>query len=261
MKKELNNVWMNFHQLAAKNLNVSAVQRSIASAIWYSIGKKKIIVPYSLFDWPKSGFVRAKKYLAGHHDRWPAVCYFEPCHLCSLKIYKEFNFILVRSITIHLVYGIKLRLGQRSVVSGPRWQFIVYSDHRLVFFWRTWLNSPWKSLNGQHKSTIFQVTHLKLDAESLCQKRLAHLIDSAKITAFGSRLQTTDWSLSITLTLPMIPTTHSLVLLISEYHKSFPLKPVYTESRHSSKPWFSKGLFVSCNRKNSPNKPYWIQQI
>ena len=102
------------------------------------------------------------------------------------------------------------------MISGPRWQYIVYSDHRLVFFWRTWLNSPWKSLNGQHKGTIFQVTHLKLDAESLCQKRLAHLIDSAKLTAFRSRLQTTDWSLSITLTLPMIPTAHSLVLLITE---------------------------------------------
>ena len=30
------------------------------------------------FDRPKSGFVRAKKYLAGHYDRRPAVCYLEP---------------------------------------------------------------------------------------------------------------------------------------------------------------------------------------
>ena len=66
-----------FHQLAAKNLNVNAVQRSIASVIWYSIqGKKKIL--YSLFDRPKSGFVRPKNYLAGHHDRRPTVRYFEP---------------------------------------------------------------------------------------------------------------------------------------------------------------------------------------
>ena len=28
----------------------------------------------------QSGFVRAKKYLAGHHDRRPAVRYFEPCY-------------------------------------------------------------------------------------------------------------------------------------------------------------------------------------
>ena len=34
---------------------------------------------YSLFHWPKLGFVRAKKYLASHHDQQPAVRYFEPC--------------------------------------------------------------------------------------------------------------------------------------------------------------------------------------
>ena len=34
---------------------------------------------YSLFHWPKTGFVRAKKYLASHHDWRPAVHYFEPC--------------------------------------------------------------------------------------------------------------------------------------------------------------------------------------
>ena len=64
-----------FHQLAAKNLKVNAVQQSIASAIRYCKGQKKI--KYSLFDWSKSGFVRAKKYLTGHHDRQPAVHYFE----------------------------------------------------------------------------------------------------------------------------------------------------------------------------------------
>ena len=66
-----------FHQLAAKNLNVNVVQRSTASVIRYSTGKKKSYIIH-LFDRPKSGFVRAKKYLAGHHDRHPAVCYFEP---------------------------------------------------------------------------------------------------------------------------------------------------------------------------------------
>ena len=38
-----------FHQLAAKNLNVNAVQRSTASVIQYSIGKKKL---YYSFIWP-----------------------------------------------------------------------------------------------------------------------------------------------------------------------------------------------------------------
>ena len=34
---------------------------------------------YSLFDQPESRFVQAKKYLAGHHGRGPAVRYFQPC--------------------------------------------------------------------------------------------------------------------------------------------------------------------------------------
>ena len=40
---------------------------------------------YSLFHWPKAGFVQAKKYLASHHDRQPAVCYFEPCNNVQQK--------------------------------------------------------------------------------------------------------------------------------------------------------------------------------
>ena len=67
-----------FHQLAAKNLNINAVQRSTASVIQYSIGKYII----HLFDRPESGYVHAKKYLAGHHDRRPAVRYFEPWSSC-----------------------------------------------------------------------------------------------------------------------------------------------------------------------------------
>ena len=43
----------------------------------FHIRQKKLL--YSLFDRPKSGFVRPKKYLAGHHDRRPTVRYFEPC--------------------------------------------------------------------------------------------------------------------------------------------------------------------------------------
>ena len=73
-----------FHQLAAKNLNVSVVQPSTASIIRYSIGKKKSYIIH-LFDRPKSGFVRAKKYLAGNLDRRPAVRYFEPCKFFFLK--------------------------------------------------------------------------------------------------------------------------------------------------------------------------------
>ncbi|CAH3165213.1 unnamed protein product, partial [Porites evermanni] len=103
---------------------------------------------------------------------------------------------------------------------------------------------------------IFQVTHLKLDAETPCRKRLARLINPATIAAFRSKLETIDWSViyNSDSTSDSYDTFSSL--LISAYHKSFPLKPVYPESGRSSKPWFSKGLFVSCNRKNSLYKQF-----
>ena len=40
--KELENVWWIFHQLAAKNLNVNTVERSVASVIRYCKGQKNI---------------------------------------------------------------------------------------------------------------------------------------------------------------------------------------------------------------------------
>ena len=72
---------------------------------------------------------------------------------------------------------------------------------------------------------IFQVTHLKLDAESLCQKRLACLINSATIAAFRSRLETTDRSViyNSDSTNDSYDTFPSL--FISTYHKSFLFKP------------------------------------
>ena len=44
---------------------------------------------YSLFHWPKAGFVRAKKYLASHYDRQPAVRYFKPCINVQQKKQKQ----------------------------------------------------------------------------------------------------------------------------------------------------------------------------
>ena len=104
---------------------------------------------------------------------------------------------------------------------------------------------------------IFQVTHLKLDAESFPQKRLARLINSATIAAFRSRLETTDWSLiyNSDSTIDSYDTFSSL--LISGYHKSFPLKLVYPESRVLQNPGFQK-VSVSCNRKNSLYKQFQI---
>ena len=104
---------------------------------------------------------------------------------------------------------------------------------------------------------IFQVTHLKLDAESFRQKRLARLINSATIAAFRSSLETTDWSLinNSDSTIDSYDTFSSL--LISGYHKSFPLELVYPESRVLQNPRFQK-VSVSCNRKNSLYKQFQI---
>ena len=40
--------------------------------------QKKTIVVFVVLTGKNGGFVRAKKYLAGHHDQRPAVRYFEP---------------------------------------------------------------------------------------------------------------------------------------------------------------------------------------
>ena len=66
-----------FHQLAVKNVNVNVVKTIYCqrNSIFLRPKKKK---KYLLFDRPESGFVRAEKYLDGHHDQRPAVCYFQP---------------------------------------------------------------------------------------------------------------------------------------------------------------------------------------
>ena len=65
-----------FQQLAVKNVNVNVVKTIYCQCSLIFLGQKKL--KYSLFDRPESGFVQAKKYLAGHHDRRPAVRYFQP---------------------------------------------------------------------------------------------------------------------------------------------------------------------------------------
>ena len=78
---------------------------------------------------------------------------------------------------------------------------------------------------------------------------LSHYINPKTIAAFRSTLETIDWSLiyNSDSTNDSYDTFSSL--LMSAYHKSCPLKPLYPECRRPSKLWFLKGLFVSCNRK------------
>ena len=78
--KELNNVWMNFSPTCRQK-----PERQCRTTIYCQRNSifhgQKNNYNIHLFDRPKSGFVRAKKYLAGHHDRRPAVRYFEPCNI------------------------------------------------------------------------------------------------------------------------------------------------------------------------------------
>ena len=85
---------------------------------------------------------------------------------------------------------------------------------------------------------------------------LIYLIISQFSKSFRSKLVTIDWSVIYDSDSTNDSYNTFSSLLISAYHKSFPLKPVYPESGRSSKPWFSKGLFVSCNRKNSLYKQF-----
>ena len=62
--KQLNNVWMNFSPACRQK-----PERQCRTTIYCKRN--------SIFRIP-SGFVRAKKYLAGYHDWHPAVHYFEP---------------------------------------------------------------------------------------------------------------------------------------------------------------------------------------
>ena len=64
-----------FHKLVVKNVNVNVVKTIYCQRNLIFLAKK---LQYSLSDWPELGFDRAKKYLASHHDRQPAVRYFQP---------------------------------------------------------------------------------------------------------------------------------------------------------------------------------------
>ena len=86
-RKETQQLLNEFHQLATKNLNVNAVQQSIASVILYSIKGKKIIVftiwPAKIRDCP------AKKLFG--RSSWPATyCPLfwalraQPCYLLDI---------------------------------------------------------------------------------------------------------------------------------------------------------------------------------
>ena len=67
-----------FHQFAVKNVNVIVLITIYCQHNWIFLRRKKKYW-YSLFDRPEWGFVHAKTYLAGYHDRQPAVRYFQPC--------------------------------------------------------------------------------------------------------------------------------------------------------------------------------------
>ena len=75
-----------FHQLAVKNVNVNVVRTIYCQRNSIFLGKKN-----SLFDWPESGLVQAKKYLAGHHDLLSVI--FSPVWiLLSLLLFSNWGY-------------------------------------------------------------------------------------------------------------------------------------------------------------------------
>ena len=98
-----------------------------------------------------------------------------------------------------------------------------------------WYLASWK-----RRDSGFNFIHLKLDAETPCRKRLACLINSATIAAFKSKLETIDWSViyNSDSTNDSYDTFSSL--LISAYHKSFPLNLYTLNPGVSLNPGFQK---------------------
>ena len=103
---------------------------------------------------------------------------------------------------------------------------------------------------------VFQITNLKLSIESPRHKGFIRIINPTTISSFRSKLEDTDWSPVYTAILVDECYDTSSNLLTSAYRKSFPLKPAGPKSRRPSKPWFSRGLFASCKRKNALYKQF-----
>ena len=98
---------------------------------------------------------------------------------------------------------------------------------------------------------VFQITNLKLATYPPPQKKQTHLINCSTINTFRSKLEAIDWSF-----LQRSNSTNScynafIDCLNPIYKQSFPLKTSFPKARSSSKPWFSKGLSKSCQRKNT----------
>jgi len=127
------------------------------------------------------------------------------------------------------------RAGSREQNTHPshhaRMRILNKATENMWFLWKVrkplvWsrllVSLRWYLASWKRRDNGFNFIHLKLDAETPCRKRLARLINSATIAAFRSKLETIDWSVIITLTLPMTPMTLSLVFLfqhiISHFH-------------------------------------------
>ena len=96
------------------------------NSIFHRQKKKSYII--HLFDRPKSGFVRAKKYLAGHHDWRPVVRYFEPC--------------------IMLLEERKSGLDEKTIINDIVKLIFVFKndlpDQEVAIFVLSSISTPWK---------------------------------------------------------------------------------------------------------------------
>ena len=107
-RKELQNVWMNFsptHWQKPERQCTTTVYHQ--SNMIFHRQKIYIIVFIINFVLLKSGFFQAKKYLACHQDRWPAVRYFEPCHGKLLPVC-FFFFTITSTVTVLMSISVEI---------------------------------------------------------------------------------------------------------------------------------------------------------
>ena len=96
---------------------------------------------------------------------------------------------------------------------------------------------------------IFQITQIKLISDSTPKKKYIRQINSYSTSQFLSKLKNIDWTFLYDLNSVNDFYDRFANCIIPIYNRSFPLKPVITETRRYIKPWFSNALYVSYNRK------------
>ena len=117
-----------------------------------------------LFDRPKSGFDRAKNYLGGHHDRRPAVRYFEPWLLVVRDQRNErTNQLSFEGST--LKFWVTIFLPSQAHFSYL-WETPIGRNQRKMTMW-AWQQGNSLLLTLSHPAVFFKITPTAV-ANELC---------------------------------------------------------------------------------------------